>query len=299
MVFALDRRYFALRDYARRHAECRSLGISAGALVVDVGSGQEPHPRANVLCDKFVSDSTERSVGGGLRVDRPLIVSDATDTPFPDKAFDFAFCAHLLEHMDEPDRLLRELQRISHAGYIETPSKTYEKLFGWRFHRWFVSLDDNRLLIEPKDRAIFDGDLNSWFATHLQRSDFWRTFIPRLRRFGLLTVYVWRDEILYEITGRAAPNSDAEFFSAEGESSLEEMRAALAALPARQTRRAAVKERVDRFARRGSDGKVPALLARLECPICRQPLAAEADEYVCFECSARYPIVNQSAIFTA
>jgi len=36
--------------------------------------------------------------------------------PFPDKSFDFVYCAHVLEHVDDPIRACREIMRVGKRG---------------------------------------------------------------------------------------------------------------------------------------------------------------------------------------
>lgn len=75
--------------------------------------------------------------------------------PFPDKYFDFSFCAHFLEDVRDPVAVLRELSRVSRGGYIETPARAREIFVatrhprlatwlgrkievGFAHHRWYV-----------------------------------------------------------------------------------------------------------------------------------------------------------------
>ena len=278
---SLVRHAMSLRSYVNLHREVRTFGIGPCDLVADIGSGQAPHPRANVLCDKFVADSTERSVNAALLADRPLVVADATRTPFPAQSLDFTFCRHLLEHMVDPAALLDELARISKAGYVETPSRVYEKLWGWEFHRWYVDVRGGALRIESKSRPIFDGDLHAWFGSNLRRGRFWRFFIPRLLSHGLLTTIVWRGTIAYEVIGEAS--IDARFISSSTDEPGE------VASPGEVSRSQAVRSRVDRWLRRTSDLRVAALLDSLECVECRVPLVPSGVGVVgCPQCSTQY-----------
>ncbi len=278
---SLVRHAMSLRSYVDLHREVRTFGIGPRDLVADIGSGQAPHPRANVLCDKFVADSTERSVNAALLADRPLVVADATRTPFPKRSLDFTFCRHLLEHVVDPAALLDELARISKAGYVETPSRIYEKLYGWEFHRWYVDIQEGALRIESKGTPIFDGDLHSWFGLNLRRGRFWRFFIPRLLSHGLLTTIVWRGTIAYEVIGEAS--SDVGFISSSTGEPGE------VASPDEVSRSQAVRSRVDRWLRRASDPLVPALLDSLECVECRAPLGPSVAGVIgCPQCSAQY-----------
>ena len=80
------------------------MKIGPNDLVLDVGSGHNPNPRSDILCDRYIEDDTER--GGSIRVDRPLIVADAHNLPFKTGAFDYVIASHIIEHMDDPLRVL-------------------------------------------------------------------------------------------------------------------------------------------------------------------------------------------------
>ena len=118
--------------------------------VVDIGSGHSPHPRADILVDKYLFDNTERS---GAPVVLPsnkfFVVGDGGAMPFSDKVFDFVVCSHVLEHIEEVDNFCSELNRIASAGYLECPSKFSEILRHAPNHRWFVSSKRNTLVVSP------------------------------------------------------------------------------------------------------------------------------------------------------
>lgn len=135
----------------------------AHGLVLEVGSGENPHPRANILVDRFLEDNTER--GGDLARDtRPLIVADAHHLPFRDGVFAYIICSHILEHMDDPPQFVRELQRTGKSGYIGSPSELAERLFHWSFHRWYVNLlPDGTLTMHPIEPGQPFGELFDYF----------------------------------------------------------------------------------------------------------------------------------------
>ncbi|MBP6469352.1 MAG: class I SAM-dependent methyltransferase [Chloroflexi bacterium] len=132
------------------------LTIPPDALVLDVGSGHKPHPRADVLCDKFLEDDTER--GYQLVVDRPLVCGDVQNLPFRADAFDFIITRHILEHVDRPDAFFAEIQRVAPAGYIETPSVIWEHLHPVRtFHQWVLVCVDETIHMAPKPAGLEDA----------------------------------------------------------------------------------------------------------------------------------------------
>ena len=146
------------------------MKIGPDDLVLDVGSGHNPDPRSDILCDRYIEDDTER--GGSIRVDRPLIVADGHNLPFKDKAFDYVIASHIIEHMDDPARFCSELQRVAKRGFIASPTELAEHMFYWSFHKWYVNKVNNRLILHPKaDVPNIFGDLfdylyeyNPWFA---------------------------------------------------------------------------------------------------------------------------------------
>ena len=80
---------------------------------------------------------------------RPFVVADAAALPFKDRSFDYVITSHVLEHVEDPLKVVAELQRVAHAGYIETPSELSERLFGWSFHKWMVHREGDVLVFRP------------------------------------------------------------------------------------------------------------------------------------------------------
>jgi SAM-dependent methyltransferase len=238
----------------------RRMQIGPDDLVLDVGSGGGPNPRANVLCDKFVSDGAERH-GNVLISDRPLVVGDVERLPFADKAFDYVICAHLLEHVGDPAAAIAELQRVARRGYIETPSAEWEKLAGFSFHRWLVSHVDGRLVFQHKRAPIEDEALRDWFSEFQDRLRIRRRTWFRRRGLAVYTWLVWDGEIPFEVHGAAG--ADGEFVDA----TVDGFDAELA--PPRLGR---VGELINWWGQRSrARSSLPdqnALIALLQCPIC-------------------------------
>ena len=125
------------------------LPIHKNNLVLEVGSGGNPYPRSNILLDKYIE--TGQRHFKPLTIDRPCFICDAQKLPFKDKAFDFVIAAHVLEHVDDPQQFLLEIQRVAKAGYIEVPNVVFERLNPYHDHQNEISLsNDNILLIRKK-----------------------------------------------------------------------------------------------------------------------------------------------------
>jgi hypothetical protein len=40
---------------------------------------------------------------------------------------------------------------VSKAGYIQSPAEIAERMFHWSFHRWYVNLIDDTLVLHPRE----------------------------------------------------------------------------------------------------------------------------------------------------
>lgn len=169
------------------------MNIRPNHLVLEIGSGHNPHPRSDVLCDKELINDRER--GGPLVADRPLVIADAEALPFREGAFDYVICSHVVEHARDIERFLKEVQRVGRAGYIETPSSIAERLYGWDYHRWLIDRIDNRLIIRPK---TFSNAFGLLFHELVKRSRSFAAFHRNSSRL-LLTQYEWSGRIDYRM----------------------------------------------------------------------------------------------------
>lgn len=146
--------------------------VDATGLVLDVGGGDQPHWRADVIVDLYPdeAEAAQRFNGGAARVDRPLFVADAADLPFNDNTFDYVVCSHTLEHVLDPAGSIRELTRVAQAGYIEVPHAGSAKLLDFPTHLWWCSLEDGVLVFRAKQARDFDPDIAQFIADpHVRR----------------------------------------------------------------------------------------------------------------------------------
>jgi SAM-dependent methyltransferase len=150
-----------LRSFHRRRIE---IPVGADDLVLDVGSGDKPHWRADVLLDRFVdaSHAGQRSGRRAARITRPLFDADASAMPFADHAFDYSICSHVLEHVVDPGAVIDELVRVSRAGYIEVPEAASAKILDFPSHLWWVRLDGDALVFTAKRNRYFDAEIDRY-----------------------------------------------------------------------------------------------------------------------------------------
>jgi hypothetical protein len=134
--------------------------VETGALVLDVGGGARPFPRADWVIDVISYGARGQLGWDGNQADerfRPETwvqrdVCDREPWPFEDRQFDFVICSHTLEDVRDPIWVANELQRVAAAGYIEVPSLREEMTYGiqgpwvgWGHHRWLVSIGSDRI----------------------------------------------------------------------------------------------------------------------------------------------------------
>lgn len=161
-------------------------------LVIDIGSGDRPFWRADVFLDKLDMNDNQRASNSATISSLGIFVdADASQTPFKDKAFDFSFCSHLLEHVENPSAVLNEIARISKRGYIEVPNVLAEMIKPfYGSHLWFMFFDkNNKLFFYRKGEKLHDLLLmNSVYYEYLLS----RTKDPFIRIY-------WNDKIDYEV----------------------------------------------------------------------------------------------------
>jgi ubiquinone/menaquinone biosynthesis C-methylase UbiE len=145
-----------------------NFGIFPEDLVLDVGCGpglpkknlhHSSFPRANVLVDSNLELVKVYGKSGieGYR-GKKFIVADIEALPFRDRTFHFVWCAHILEHVLDPEKACKELMRIGLRGRIKTPSKFKEIFFPLNYHLWMVGGFADTLVFERSYNFLQTSD---------------------------------------------------------------------------------------------------------------------------------------------
>lgn len=164
--------------------------IKKGDLVIDIGSGDKPFWRANVFLDNLALGNLHRhSDTKTVQSFGNFVDADITRTNFKNKIFDFSFCSHLLEHVEKPDLVIKEIMRISKKGYIEVPNGVIEFVHPFHSHLWFVLLTGKKLVFVRKGKNLHKNLLKN-SAKYLYLIS--KTKDPFIRLY-------WNNKIEYEI----------------------------------------------------------------------------------------------------
>ena len=169
--------------------------VESSDLVLEIGSGGNPYPRSNVLLDAAISSKERPEID--LISDRPLVIGIAECMPFKDKAFDFVIASHILEHSSEPIKFISEIQRVSKAGYIETPIGWFEQLSPFIFHRLEIKVYKNTLYIKKKSSWKYSDFSNEW-EENIKNTKLLYKFILKNPEIYHVRFY-WENKIDYEI----------------------------------------------------------------------------------------------------
>lgn len=165
--------------------------VARDALVLEVGSGGNPYPRANVLLDAY--EETRQRHWEPLKKDRPLVLGFIERLPFKSGSFDFLIASHVLEHSPNPEMALAEFQRVARAGYIEVPDAFFERLNPYPDHRSEITFRQGRLWIHKKPSWVVDQDVVDLYENKFNR--FLTQDVMRKKPFIFHVRFYWNDKI--------------------------------------------------------------------------------------------------------
>ena len=123
---------------------------NANWKILDIGCGYTAHKNASVIAD--IQDLSN------FYENKNFIQITEKKLPFKDKEFDFVIASHVIEHVDDFEFFIKELERISSKGYIELPSRLGDNLVfeNKNDHIWWFYFDDiaNKLIASKKNQLI-------------------------------------------------------------------------------------------------------------------------------------------------
>ena len=114
--------------------------------ILDIGCGYSAHKNASVVCD--VQDLSS------IYKEKKFVKLKSNILPFKDKEFDSVIASHVIEHVEDVENFIKELQRVSSKGYIELPTILEDNLVfeNKNDHLWHMEFDDDedKLIISKK-----------------------------------------------------------------------------------------------------------------------------------------------------
>mgnify|MGYP001473969213 FL=1 len=150
--------------------------------ILDIGCGYNANKFAKVICD--VQDLSNHYQ------DKKFIRLTEKKLPFKDKEFDFVVASHVMEHVEDIEFFIKELERVSKKGYVELPTMLEDNLVfeNKKDHLWHMDFDDveNKLLISKKVQ-YFEPVLT--VSTIKKLNEVFRT--------SLVLELIWEDSISY------------------------------------------------------------------------------------------------------
>ena len=173
----------------KRYIEVANLKKDGLPLCLDIACGAKPFPKADVLCDLYSEPCPDRSMKKLVTSGKPFVLCNCYNLPFKDHAFDFVTSYYLIEHIDAPWTLIKEIKRISRHGFIQCPSWFNELLYNESVHHWIFYEQKNKLYIKQIEKRS-KMTLRLGFIFHkLYRIKKWQILHAILdERFGLFTI---------------------------------------------------------------------------------------------------------------
>lgn len=120
----------------------RIKSINLNDKVLEIGPGATPHSRSDVFLELKYETLEERIAQSGhvgiLETDKEVIFYNGGKFPFKDNEFDYVICSHVLEHVEDADDFLKEIQRVAKKGYLEFPTIYYDYIYNFPEHKLFL-----------------------------------------------------------------------------------------------------------------------------------------------------------------
>ncbi len=122
----------AWRDLGARYKAKNIIRVSGGKKytnVLDCGAGDGSVLKyldagdfcQNLYAIEISSSGIEKINSLGLTKLKEVKKFDGYSIPYPDNHFDLVYCTHVIEHVEHPRILLREIKRVSKSQIFEVP----------------------------------------------------------------------------------------------------------------------------------------------------------------------------------
>ncbi len=153
--------------------------------ILDIGCGY--------TANKYSTHVADTQDFSNLYKDKKFTHIKEKKLPFADKEFNFIIASHVLEHVEDIEYFIKELERVANSGYIIVPTRLEDNLVdvNEKAHIWWINFDDiNNSLFITKRKQIIEPFLSV-------------STIQNLRKFfrdSLITEIFWESKINYLIS---------------------------------------------------------------------------------------------------
>ena len=155
--------------------------------ILDIGCGYRAHSKATTIAD--IQDFSN------FYKNRKFVQIKDKKLPFQNNEFDFVIASHVIEHVNDCEFFIKEIERISSKGYIELPTRLADNLVfeNKNDHIWWFFFDDikNELIVSEKKNLIDP------FITVSMSKNLEETF-----RDSLVIELYWEKKIDYQINDK-------------------------------------------------------------------------------------------------
>jgi|TARA_B100000780_G_scaffold244482_1_gene188097 ubiquinone/menaquinone biosynthesis C-methylase UbiE len=152
--------------------------------VLDIGCGYTANKHANTVAD--IKDLST------FYKDKKFIKITNKKLPFRDNEFDFVITSHVIEHVEDFQFFISEIERISKQGYIELPTRLGDNIVfeNLNDHIWWFKYDDelNSFIVSKKNQ-ILEPFASVSTAKKLES----------IFRESLIMEIYWKDKVNYKI----------------------------------------------------------------------------------------------------
>ena len=152
--------------------------------VLDIGCGYTANENATVVSD--VQDLSN------FYKNKQFVKITEKKLPFKDNEFDFVITSHVIEHVDDFQFFISEIERISKKGFIELPTKLGDNLVfeNSNDHLWMFEYDDNsNILLASKKQEFIEPFVSVSTAKKLEK----------IFRQSLILEIIWSEKIDFKI----------------------------------------------------------------------------------------------------
>jgi ubiquinone/menaquinone biosynthesis C-methylase UbiE len=148
--------------------------------ILDIGCGY--------TANKYSTHVAETQDFSYLYKDKKFTHIKDKKLPFSYKEFNFVIVSHVVEHINNIEYFIKELERVANSGYIEVPTRLEDNLVdvSEKAHIWWINYDDinnclfiikRKQIIEPFFTVSMTQKLRKFFIDSLVIEIFWENKI--------------------------------------------------------------------------------------------------------------------------